>query len=130
MTDDTPNRSTTDNERRANTPLAHTAPTGEPIRSTLSGNTEMVELIEWFVGEMASRTEELKAAWSTRDLLRLRVVAHQLKGSSGGYGFPTLGKAAAKLEAATKAHADSQADLDAVHADLEALIDLCSRVAN
>lgn len=106
-----------------------TEPSTNPVRSTLSGNTDMVELVEWFVGYLGERTDELRQAWSTRDLLRLSVIAHQLKGSSAGYGFASLGIAAGKLEQTTKAHIETESDLEAVQASLESLIDLCSRVS-
>jgi len=129
MIDPIPSHSSTNSEPATPTPLGSGPPAGDPIRSTLSGNTDMAELIEWFVENLNERTNELRAAWSAGDLLRIRVVAHQLKGSSAGYGFAALGQAAADLENATKAHDDDQADLDAILSNLEALVDLCSRAA-
>lgn len=100
------------------------------IRSTLSGNSDMAELVEWFVSHLNERTSDLRSAWEAQDIDRVRVVAHQMKGSSAGYGFAVLGEAAAKLEQATKDLQSAQStDLQAVQKNMDELIALCNRVS-
>jgi HPt (histidine-containing phosphotransfer) domain-containing protein len=102
---------------------------GPAIRSTLSGNSDMAELIEWFVGHLSERTSDLRQAWSSHDIDRISVLAHQMKGSSAGYGFACLGEAAAKLEQAAKQQqAGATGDLSTIQRHLDELIELCSRV--
>ena len=69
-----------------------------PLRSEFADDPDMQEIIELFVGEMPRRLGELTTCWERRELDRLTHLVHQLKGSSGGYGFPTLGHAAGQLE--------------------------------
>jgi HPt (histidine-containing phosphotransfer) domain-containing protein len=53
----------------------------------------------------------------------LRRLAHQLKGSCAGYGFPTIGDAAARLETSLETHAA----LEQVSTQVADLVDLCKR---
>ncbi len=73
-----------------------------PIRSMFTDDGDFAELL----GEFAATIPEKRS--SVRELLHnsavdeLRVWAHQLKGASGGYGFPGLSAAAAELEQSCK----------------------------
>ncbi|MFI4859280.1 MAG: Hpt domain-containing protein [Phycisphaerales bacterium JB063] len=97
----------------------------EPLYSTFASDPEMAELIEFFSGELGQRIASIEQALDSNDLDTLHRLAHQLKGSAGGYGYPTIGEAAAKLEAEAKqALADQAADLQ--HAASE-LLALCHR---
>ncbi len=97
-----------------------------PIYSDFKGDPDMEELVEYFVGEMPQRLEELESSFASQDWDRLKTVAHQLKGASGGYGFETLGLAAASLETSLKQGTDEAADLQE---GFDQLIDLCRRVS-
>ncbi|MGP1345750.1 MAG: Hpt domain-containing protein [Phycisphaerales bacterium] len=113
-----------------NTGDSHTqtdARSGEPIRSTLASNTDMGELIEWFVNHLDQRTADMTEAWQRGDLERLRTVAHQMKGSSAGFGFEILGRAAGELESLLIDHESAEGQLDAVRRRLDDLLGLCSR---
>jgi HPt (histidine-containing phosphotransfer) domain-containing protein len=70
----------------------------QPLRSHYADDPDMTEIIELFVGEMPRRLNELAACWEQRELERLTHLVHQLKGASGGYGFPAVGRAAGQLE--------------------------------
>lgn len=69
-----------------------------PLRSTYSGDPEMRELVDYFIGDLGRRVHALRAALDACDAARLRTLAHQLSGSAGGYGFAPIGDAAKRLE--------------------------------
>jgi len=106
--------------------------TGKPaIRSTFAADPEMKELVEFFVQEMPGRIASLRKAFDSASLADLTRLAHQLKGASGGYGFPSIGAKAADIENALKAHpSPSSASLASIKADLDELIDLCTRASS
>lgn len=111
-------------------------PTSSPnaaIYSDLSDDPEMQDLIDLFVGEMPAKVGELRRLSIAGDLMQIQRTAHQMKGACGGYGFPGLSAAAARMEDFLKAlgpvaKADEQV-LGRVRRDVEGLIELCSRVA-
>ena len=51
-----------------------------------------------FVDELGSRVDSIRQAFVEEDVAALRRIAHQLKGSAGGYGFDPIGDAASRLE--------------------------------
>ena len=101
-----------------------------PLRSQLANDPEMVELIDLYLGELPKRADCVLEAWRGRQLKRLERLAHQLKGSSAGYGFPTITTAAAKVEDCLKTGSEEQATLSEVAAGVQELIDLCRRAAS
>ncbi|MEX2219262.1 MAG: Hpt domain-containing protein [Phycisphaerales bacterium] len=100
-----------------------------PIISEFAGDPEMSELVRLFLGELPQRVRALEAAWREQQVQTVARMAHQLRGSSAGYGFPTIGSAAASLEESLRARteADAQAVLERAAAEFRALVDLCSR---
>lgn len=77
----------------------HEAPVvAEGERSEYASDPEMRHIVTLFVDDLARRADLLRAARDAGDRLRLRTLAHQLRGSAGGYGFPGIGNAAANLE--------------------------------
>jgi HPt (histidine-containing phosphotransfer) domain-containing protein len=58
----------------------------------------MRELVSLFVSEIPDRMENMLDAFRHQQWEQLHRIAHQLKGSSAGYGFPVVGDAAAKIE--------------------------------
>jgi HPt (histidine-containing phosphotransfer) domain-containing protein len=96
-----------------------------PIRSEFAEDPDMVELIEYFVSELPERSSAITACWREQRFDDLRRLAHQLKGASGGYGFPDLGDAAAQLER----HLDMQAEADNLQRDVDELLTLCGRIS-
>ncbi|MBL9141026.1 MAG: Hpt domain-containing protein [Phycisphaerae bacterium] len=72
------------------------------VYSVFAGDAEMKEIIAMFVHELPKRTMAMQAALNAADLELVRILAHQLKGAAGGYGFASLGDAAALVEAGVK----------------------------
>ncbi len=98
----------------------------DPIYSAFAEDEEMAELVEMFVEEMPDRISSLQDAWESSARNDLQNIAHQLKGSSAGYGFAAVGRSAADLEDALK---DMERELASVKAEFDALLNLCSRVS-
>ena len=69
-----------------------------PVRSEFADDPDMAGIIALFVSELPSRVAAMQAALSSGDFPQLRILAHQLKGAAGGYGFPKLGEAAATVD--------------------------------
>lgn len=91
--------------------------------SELASDPDFAELLEAFVSEMPKRISALEAALAASDLETLARLAHQLKGSAGGYGFPTITDAAKDLEQGAK----TRGELTVLRKQMDALIDLCRR---
>ena len=98
----------------------------EPLLSEFSDDQDMAELVELFVEEMGERIASLERLWSENELEDLRVVAHQLKGASGGYGFPSITEAATELESRIKQGCDEK---DELRESFENLLSLCKRAS-
>lgn len=111
----------------SNTPSNESRPT-EPLRSPLANDPDMVELVEFFVEEMASRVESINNAARTNDLGQLRTVAHQLKGSAAGYGFTPISSCAATLEKLID-QSGPATEVQSLREQVDELIDLCRRVS-
>ena len=100
-----------------------------PSRSTRSrfdDDPRMRSIVERFKATLEGRTQDLDRALQASDLDRLASMAHQLKGTAGGYGFDSIGEAAADLEQETIA---LEADLSSVRERVENLIILCRSVS-
>jgi HPt (histidine-containing phosphotransfer) domain-containing protein len=106
-----------------------TPPNKTPILSQYATDPEMVELIELFLSEMPDRLKALEAAWRNAQVPQLTRMAHQLKGSCAGYGFPTLGTAASTLEERLRALQGDAGTLTRLQAEFNDLIDLCRRAS-
>ena len=108
--------------------MTHQSPSASdaPIRSTLANDPDMADLIELFVSELPNRVELLRVAAEQGRASDVRDLAHQLKGAAGGYGFAVIGEAAADIETPLRSGA---ADLNSVRRQVDALIELCSRVS-
>lgn len=102
------------------------ARTDEPLLSEFSGDQDMAELVELFVEEMGERIASLERLWSESEIENLRVIAHQLKGASGGYGFPSITEAAAELECQIKQGCEEKEEL---RESFEHLLTLCKRAS-
>lgn len=77
--------------------------------SELAGALEMKDILPAFVRDLPRRVAEMGAALARGDLVLLRQLARKLKGSAGGYGFPSITAIAFEVEKAAmreeKAHA-------------------------
>ena len=88
------------------------------------------ELIEYFLSELPERIDSIEAAFSNDDYEALGRVAHQLKGAAPGFGFPTIGTEAGKLEEQIKSISDPAEELDALRSQVESLVSLCNSFIN
>ncbi len=86
---------------------------------------DMLELVEMFVSELPDRIAAIEGAIAEQDLATLATLAHQLKGSAGGFGFPSITEAAKALESSAKAGAE----LEMLAKQTCALAELCGRAS-
>jgi len=99
-----------------------------PVRSQFSNEPEMRELVEMFVEELPQRMQSLQEAFNSQQWEIVHRISHQLKGASAGYGFPTIGTAAARVEDVVKSGpVSSQQSLTQLNESVKQLINLCSR---
>ncbi len=71
----------------------------EPIYSDLAqSDPDFAEIVELFVVGLTKRLDAMQDALQANDMDCLRRPAHQLKGSGGGHGYPTLSQNASVLE--------------------------------
>ena len=99
-----------------------------PIFSEYANDADMAELVESFVAELPKRIEAITSAVSQSRGTDLKRLAHQLRGTAPGYGFPSIGSAAAVLEDLMR-QAPATADLSAFKTQVDDLIDLCTRAS-
>jgi PAS domain S-box-containing protein len=78
-------------------------------------------LVEQYATELPARSDAIHAALSRGDLSTVAILAHQLKGSAGTYGFAGIADTAGKLYRAASRSDESEA----VERTLSALQDLC-----
>ena len=96
----------------------------DPIGSELMrDDPSYADIVVQFVEGLSNRLATMEEALNTSDFQALRVAAHQLKGSGGGYGYPLLTERAAELEQ----HAKNSLS-DKCGEELEELKQLCARV--
>jgi CheY-like chemotaxis protein/HPt (histidine-containing phosphotransfer) domain-containing protein len=82
------------------------------------------KLVERFLAGLPQRVTAMQEAAAKAEWNGLKVLAHQLKGAAGGYGFAAVSAAAAKVEAAVNAPAGPDAAEVAKHVKL--LAQLCA----
>jgi len=100
------------------------------LRSQFGDDPEMRELVELFVSELPVRTHAISEALNGHQWEQVKRLSHQLKGSSAGYGFPTIGDAAGKVEhLLISGSLSDQQQLDALKSNVNELIGLCLRAA-
>jgi CheY-like chemotaxis protein len=86
----------------------------EALISELAGDGDLADLVEIFVAELPGRVQAFEQACAAADLETLTRLAHQLKGSAGGYGYPSITHAAANLEQSARAGKDVEELTEAV----------------
>lgn len=96
-----------------------------PLISEFAGDPDMAELVEDYVMNLPERINAIHAALSAGQLDELRTLAHQVKGSAGGYGFMPITHQAAQVELLVK----QQAELDQIRKEVDALVELCNRAS-
>ncbi len=100
-------------------------PMANAFVSPLAGDPLMADLLRQFLEDLPKRADTVVEAWESGEAQGLRRIAHQLKGSCAGYGFPTIGDAAARLENLLQAGTR----LESVASEVRVLADLCHRAA-
>lgn len=96
------------------------------LRSRFADDPEMGELVELFLTELPERARAIRAAAYIADRQGIGRLAHKLKGAAGGYGFPTIGEAAARLELLA---GDPTRSIEITTEEVRDLIDLCQRAS-
>jgi CheY-like chemotaxis protein len=96
-----------------------------PLSSTLAADPDMGALVQDYATKLPGRAEELLGALRSHDVDAVARLAHQLKGSAGGYGFDPITQIAAQLEQL----AAQQSPANELQRTLDALVDLCHRAA-
>ena len=70
----------------------------EPVVSTLGDDPDLGGLVDEYVAGLADRMADIERAAAAGDRGRLEVLAHQMVGSAGMYGFRTISDAAQRVE--------------------------------
>lgn len=94
-----------------------------PITSELAGDPDMRELIQQFVEGLPRKASQMQDHLAARDIESLARLAHQLKGSAGGYGFSMITEEAAQLERT----ATTSRDLEELEKRVREIADMCHR---
>lgn len=95
-----------------------------PLRSDFADDEDMGELVRYFIEQLPGHIDRLRNAAERHDVAALKSISHQLKGAAGGYGFGSIGSAAAEVE-----NAALEADIHEVTEKAESLIQLCRRAS-
>ena len=95
----------------------------EMLVSEFADDPDMIDLVEVFVDGLSDRVAAIEKALSERDLDSLSMLAHQLKGSGGSYGFTPITDSARDVETVLKA----DQDLEELREKVRELTDLCGR---
>ncbi len=101
------------------------SPEASPVLvSTLTSEIpEVAHLTAQFVAGLSGRVAAIERSLAEGDFEALGTLAHQLKGTAGLYGFPSLMEAAANLEVS----ANARQSLDDLREQVRVLADLCRR---
>ena len=97
--------------------------TSPELVSELAGDPDFRELVGEFVAALGNRCAAIEKSLADGDLARTAVLAHQLKGAAGAYGFPSITEQAGRLEVAAR----QRAGIEQVRARLDVLGALCQR---
>jgi HPt (histidine-containing phosphotransfer) domain-containing protein len=95
----------------------------EVLISELADDPDMAELIRMYVGKFTSKINSMTDYLANNRLDELARLAHQLKGTGGGYGFPSISDAAWRVEQEAK----SNSDLQQIRTAVADLTELCQR---
>jgi HPt (histidine-containing phosphotransfer) domain-containing protein len=91
--------------------------------SDLTGDLDLADVLEEFISEIPARARAIEQARIEGDVDTLIRLAHQLKGTAGGYGFPSITEEAANLERISR-RGGSREELSGA---VRSLTDLCQR---
>lgn len=103
---------------------------GPKIKSQLTSDPDMRELIEMFVDEMPGRAQKLREVLTSQQWKELANEAHKLRGSAGGHGFGTIGVVAGGLEDLVRSNTGKEELLlEQIKSRVEELISMCERAS-
>ena len=74
----------------------------EPLVSSLADSYDLDELIEEFVEELPEKLEQAIETYDGKDYVTLKDLIHDLKGSTGNYGFMEVSTLLAEMESQLK----------------------------
>src|SRR5579859_4503426 len=97
------------------------SPTAAPIRRELDLDEGTAALANGFVDRLGDRIRALRVAHEAKDVSSMLRLAHQLRGSSGSFGFPALSAACESLE--------NELEREAHSPDAARLLGIVERVA-
>jgi len=103
--------------RRADSEIGH----AENLVSQLADEPGMAPLVDKFLNNLGPKVSHMTEYLSTNRLADLAALAHQLKGTGGGYGFPSISNAASRVEQ----HAKTSTDLEQLQLAVAELTGLC-----
>lgn len=86
-------------------------------------DADLIDLVPGYVENRRKDVLAILDALGRGDMECVWIIGHSMKGSGGGYGFPTVSEVGAALEQAAK-----DSDGDAVRTALERLQDYLARV--
>ncbi|PQO33354.1 hypothetical protein C5Y96_10910 [Blastopirellula marina] len=107
-------------------PVEQTQPPRDAIWSELADNHEFAPVIDSFLQGLAKKINQIEEYMSQARFDELTMLAHQLKGSGGGYGFQEITDAAVRVEQLACHPEDPDSLLDAV----EHLQEICQQAIN
>jgi HPt (histidine-containing phosphotransfer) domain-containing protein len=102
----------------------HSSRANDRVRSLLADDADWDELLRGFVESIPEKRQILRDLQRSASVDQIRVLAHQIKGAGGGYGFPGLTAAAAELEQACRT-----SDPNRVSTNVDQLVDYLDRIA-
>jgi HPt (histidine-containing phosphotransfer) domain-containing protein len=103
---------------------------GPKIKSQLSHDPDMRELVEMFVEEMPARAAKLREVLTSQQWKELANEAHKLRGSAGGHGFATIGTVAGGLEDLVRNNTGKEEALLAqIRSRVDELVSMCERAS-
>ncbi len=79
------------------------APDSDHIKSSLSGDPRMKEMIPAYVDRLPSKVRKMLDLLEHHDLVALQQVVHELLGTGGGYGFAPISQSAGRAQASIRA---------------------------
>ena len=82
--------------------------------SELADDPDMAQIIPIYVGRFPSKISLMNAYLAGNQLVELARLAHQLKGTGGGYGFPSISDAACRVGQQIQSKSDIQQIRNAV----------------
>jgi PAS domain S-box-containing protein len=91
------------------------------IKSSLRGHPRIGKIIPEFVGGLPNEVRKMTDLLERNDLDQLRIIIHQLRGASGGYGFDLITESAATVDESIRSGKALKEITAEVHSLIEAI---------